>query len=63
MAWLSNLNFASRQADFLKRQQPGTGEWLLSDPVFQSWLKGNNRTLWCPGLRKSPHRTQATSWC
>ncbi|KAK4101587.1 hypothetical protein N658DRAFT_385173, partial [Parathielavia hyrcaniae] len=48
--WLSSLDFAAKQVDFSNRRQPGTGEWLLSDPGFLSWLGGEKQTLWCPGL-------------
>ncbi|KIX98300.1 uncharacterized protein Z520_05601 [Fonsecaea multimorphosa CBS 102226] len=49
-AWLSSLDFAVKQVDFVNRRQVGTGEWFLSDPRFQQWLTGEERTLWCPGL-------------
>jgi hypothetical protein len=58
-AWLSSLDFAAKQIDFFNRRQPGTGEWLLSDPRFKHWLEGKERILWCPGLRK----TMAAPWC
>ncbi|OIW26857.1 hypothetical protein CONLIGDRAFT_581605, partial [Coniochaeta ligniaria NRRL 30616] len=60
VAWLSSLNFASRHADFLSRQQAGTGEWLLSDPKFQNWNNGNESTLWCPGLPGAGKTTLAS---
>jgi len=53
--WLSSFDFAAKQIDFLNRRQAGTGEWLLSDPRFQHWIEGKERTLWCPGLRKIGH--------
>ncbi|KAI0902853.1 ankyrin [Ustulina deusta] len=51
-SWLSSLDFTAKQTDFLKRRQAETGEWLLSDPIFQDWADGKERTLWCPGLRE-----------
>ncbi len=54
-AWLSSFDFTAKQIDFLNRCQAGTGEWLLSSPRFQNWLDGEERTLWCPGLRKISH--------
>ena len=51
-AWLSILNFAPKQLDLFSRLQTGTGEWLLSNQTFRSWIDGNERILWCPGLRK-----------
>jgi hypothetical protein len=51
MAWLSTLNFSTRQKDFFNRRQEGTGEWFLKTDAFKNWLDGTERTLWCPGLR------------
>ena len=51
MAWISNLNFSTKQIDFFAKHQGGTGEWLLMTNVFKNWLNGTERTLWCPGLR------------
>jgi hypothetical protein len=51
MTWLSPLNFSTKQSDFFRRRQEGTGEWLLEDDVFKKWLDGTERILWCPGLR------------
>ena len=52
LAWLSPLNFGPRLSDMLERRQEGTGTWLLKSQLFTDWLKGNFRTLWCPGMRK-----------
>ncbi|KAH8684491.1 hypothetical protein BGZ60DRAFT_167023 [Tricladium varicosporioides] len=49
--WISPLNFSAKQNDFFGRRQEGTGEWLLKNKTFRSWLDGTKRTLWCPGLR------------
>ncbi|KAK3389574.1 ankyrin repeat-containing domain protein [Podospora didyma] len=48
--WISSLDFANKQLDFLGRREVGTGEWLISDPRFQTWIEGKERKLWCPGL-------------
>ncbi|KAI9770937.1 MAG: hypothetical protein M1840_002641 [Geoglossum simile] len=50
IAWLSTLNFPTRQNDIFCRRQEGTGEWFLDTDAFKRWLDGNERTLWCPGL-------------
>ena len=52
--YLSAIDFAAKHADFLHRRQIGTGEWLVSDPIFQHLLVGKDRVLWCSGLRKAP---------
>ena len=43
-----------KQQDILSQRHGNTGSWLLSEPVFQQWVKsqGSRRTLWCPGDRK-----------
>ncbi|KAL9121033.1 MAG: hypothetical protein Q9187_002407 [Circinaria calcarea] len=48
--WISPLNSWAKQQDTLSRKQEGTCQWLFDDPIFQAWLNGSNRTLWCPGL-------------
>jgi len=54
LEWLSPLGgFHATQADFLSRWKTGTGEWLFTSPVFQTWLHGGGaRTVWCTGMRK-----------
>ena len=52
VAWLSHLNFSSRQIDVFSQQQEGTGSWFLNMDAFKRWLDGNERMLWCPGLRE-----------
>ncbi|KAH6842257.1 hypothetical protein B0I37DRAFT_329488, partial [Chaetomium sp. MPI-CAGE-AT-0009] len=49
-AWISSLDFTTKQVDFSNRRHTGTGEWLLSNAGFQRWLGGEQQTLWCPGL-------------
>jgi hypothetical protein len=51
MAWISTLNFSTKQNDFFSRRQEGTGRWLLEASAFRDWMDGTERTLWCPGLR------------
>jgi hypothetical protein len=53
--WLSDLNFWAKQDDAFKRCQEGTGEWLLSDSIFRSWMDGDTTVLWCPGARTFLH--------
>lgn len=51
VAWLSHLNFASKQNDTFNRRQEGTGSWFLEEEVVKLWLDGVKQTLWCPGIR------------
>ncbi|KAJ7081221.1 hypothetical protein B0H15DRAFT_996439, partial [Mycena belliarum] len=48
--WITPLNFFQRHADILAAWQPGTGDWLLSDPRFKSWESGGQQVLWCHGI-------------
>ncbi|KAJ7443981.1 ankyrin repeat-containing domain protein [Mycena latifolia] len=48
--WITSLNFFQRQDDIFSAWQPGTGEWLLSDPQFKNWESGSGGILWCRGI-------------
>lgn len=50
--WLSPMNYATLQKDYINRREQGTGQWLLESPEFQWWITGvnSNRTLFCPGI-------------
>jgi hypothetical protein len=48
--WLTPVNYASQQNDFISRRQEGTGQWLLESEEFQIWLNTNKQTLFSPGI-------------
>ncbi|OBT72674.1 hypothetical protein VF21_08561 [Pseudogymnoascus sp. 05NY08] len=48
--WLSPINFASQQSDFIARREVGTGQWLLNSNEFKQWLNQSNQILFCPGM-------------
>ena len=48
--WLTPVNYAPQQNDFIAQRQEGTGEWLLESNEFQQWLTQSNQTLFCPGM-------------
>src|SRR6267378_6759760 len=48
--WLTPVNFALQQCDFISQRQEGTGEWILQSNEFQQWLAQSNQTLFCPGM-------------
>ena len=50
LEWLTPIDHAPQQSDYFKRQQPGTGQWLLDSAEFQTWLDTGNQTLFCPGI-------------
>ena len=51
LQWLSPLNFRLKQLDILSRRTPCTGEWLLVEKNFKSWVEGNGSScLFCSGI-------------
>ncbi|KAG9230435.1 hypothetical protein BJ875DRAFT_385145, partial [Amylocarpus encephaloides] len=48
--WVSMIDFAPQQSDFVSRRETGTGQWLLESAKFQAWVKTNQQTLFCPGI-------------
>lgn len=48
--WLSLIDYAPQQSDFIARRQKGTGQWLLESDEFQEWLIKSKQTLFCPGI-------------
>lgn len=48
--WLTSLDYGSQHSDFLKRRQPGTGQWFLDSPELKRWVDGGGKTLFCPGI-------------
>jgi DNA replication protein DnaC len=50
MNWLTPIDYAIQQTDFVKQHQEGTGQWLLDSREFQKWLTNNGETLFCPGF-------------
>jgi hypothetical protein len=50
MNWLSSADFPAQQADFIARRQADTGPWFLNSREFTEWVRGSNKTLFCPGI-------------
>ncbi|KAI3326496.1 hypothetical protein HD806DRAFT_551522 [Xylariaceae sp. AK1471] len=48
--WLIPTDYGPQQTDYLRRRQPGTGQWLLDSEEYQNWIKEPNKTLFCPGI-------------
>jgi Cdc6-like AAA superfamily ATPase len=48
--WLTPIDYGLQQSDYLKRRQPGTGQWLLDSGEYQAWLKTKKQTLFCQGI-------------
>jgi hypothetical protein len=50
LTWLTPVDYATQQSDFISRRQEGTGQWLLDSDQFRTWVDQNNQTLFCPGI-------------
>jgi NACHT domain len=48
--WLTPIDYAPQQSDFINRRQTGTGQWLLHSKEYQAWQKTDNQTMLCPGI-------------
>ncbi|KLJ13093.1 hypothetical protein EMPG_11959 [Blastomyces silverae] len=49
-SWLTPVNYAPQQNDFISQRQEGTGEWLLQSDKFRQWVREPKQTLFCPGI-------------
>ena len=47
--WLTPVDYGPQQSDYIKRRQPGTGQWFLDSAKYQAWLTTSRQTLFCPG--------------
>jgi len=48
--WITPIDYASQQSDFISRRQPETGQWLLDSAEFEAWLHISKQTLFCLGI-------------
>ena len=48
--WLTSIDYAAQQSDFISRRQDGTEVWLLDSDEFHGWLNQKQQTLFCPGI-------------
>ncbi|KIY01474.1 uncharacterized protein Z520_03026 [Fonsecaea multimorphosa CBS 102226] len=49
--WLAPATYSEHQHDYFTRVQPGTGQWVLADPLFCNWLNSKGpSTLLLPGI-------------
>jgi hypothetical protein len=50
LEWLTPIDYGPQQSDYLKRRQPGTGEWLLDSAEYKTWLAASKQMLFYPGI-------------
>ncbi|CZR52360.1 related to 2-5A-dependent ribonuclease [Phialocephala subalpina] len=48
--WLTTIDYAPQQSDFINRRQAGTGQWLIDSEEYQTWVQTPKKTLFCPGI-------------
>jgi Cdc6-like AAA superfamily ATPase len=48
--WLSTVDQSEKHIAVSRQRQEGTGEWVLEEDKFKSWVDGANPCLWCPGI-------------
>jgi len=48
--WLTPIDFAAQQSDFISRREVGTGQWLLESAKFRAWMETDQQVLFCPGI-------------
>ena len=48
--WLTPMDYAPQQSDYIGGRQPGTGQWLLDSTEFKTWVETNKQTLLCLGI-------------
>ncbi|KAI1330273.1 ankyrin repeat protein [Xylariaceae sp. FL0255] len=50
LEWLVPIDYGTQQTDYLRRRQPGTGQWLLESAEYRTWVEQPSKTLFCPGI-------------
>ncbi|KAK4085523.1 uncharacterized protein Triagg1_513 [Trichoderma aggressivum f. europaeum] len=50
LEWVTSIDYGPQQSDFLRRREPGTGQWLIDSTEYQDWLGAKKQTLFCPGI-------------
>jgi Cdc6-like AAA superfamily ATPase len=48
--WLTPIDYGPQQIDYISRRQARTGQWFLESKEFNTWVNGNKKTLFCPGI-------------
>lgn len=50
LEWLTALDPAAQQSDFIHRRQAGTGQWLIDSPQYSHWRATQGEVLLCHGI-------------
>ncbi|KAK6510310.1 hypothetical protein TWF481_005026 [Arthrobotrys musiformis] len=50
LEWLTPIDYAPRQSDYIGRRGPETGQWFLDSSEFKAWHRLRAETLFCLGI-------------
>ncbi|OJJ45102.1 hypothetical protein ASPZODRAFT_144407 [Penicilliopsis zonata CBS 506.65] len=50
LQWLSPIDHAKQQRDYIEMHHRGTGAWLLQSLEFTCWCENGEQILFCPGI-------------
>jgi hypothetical protein len=50
LEWLTTVDYAPQQSDFINRREAGTGQWLIDSDEYQTWVQTPKKTLFCRGM-------------
>ncbi|KAL7938651.1 hypothetical protein V8C35DRAFT_288776 [Trichoderma chlorosporum] len=50
LEWLTPIDYAPQQRDYIQIRQPETGRWFLESEEYQTWVESDKHTLSCPGV-------------
>ncbi|PNS19673.1 hypothetical protein CAC42_7517 [Sphaceloma murrayae] len=50
LEWLTDASYGPQQSDFVRRRQPGTGNWLLESTHYAAFMSAHSKVLFCPGI-------------
>ena len=50
LEWLTPIDYATSQSDYIGRRQAKTGQWLLDSAEFHAWVEADKQILFCPGI-------------
>lgn len=48
--WLTPIDMAAQQSDYISRRQAGTGQWLLDSTQYSIWKTTKSGILYCHGI-------------
>jgi hypothetical protein len=54
LQWISRIRYTDHHETNFKDVLPGTGQWLLEDPLFSDWMQSGS-VLWLHGIREFIH--------